>query len=141
MDLHQIIDDVWKQGITVMEKFVALAVVAGVVAYALYSVAVMAGMDWSLTETYYELINRVLAIIIGLELVRMLVSHSIASVLELLAFVIARKMLKPDLGSVDIMAGVLAFVALMAARHFFTESAFLEDERKKASASKEHSHS
>jgi hypothetical protein len=141
MDLHQFIDDAWKNAITIMEKFVALAVIAGVLAYALYSVAVMAGMDWSVTETYYELINRVLAIIIGLELVRMLVSHSIASVLELLAFVIARKMLKPDLDSFDIMAGVLAFVALMAARHFFTESGFLEDERKKASAPKGHTHS
>lgn len=141
MDLHQLIDDAWKKVITFMEKLVALAVIGGVLAYSVYSVAVMAGMDWSVTETYYELINRVLAIIIGLELVRMLVSHSIASVLELLAFVIARKMLKPDLDSIDIMAGVLAFVALMAARHFFTESAFLEDERKKASAPKGHTHS
>lgn len=130
MDLHQLIDDVWKKAITFMEKLVALAVIAGVIAYSLYSVGVMAGMDWSVTETYYELINRVLAVIIGLELVRMLVSHSIASVLELLAFVIARKMLKPDLGSVDIMAGVLAFVALMAARHFFTESGFLEEDER-----------
>ncbi len=125
--MHQFIDDAWKNTITIMEKFVALAVIVGVLAYALYSVAVMANMDWSVTTTYYELINRVLAVIIGLELVRMLVSHSIASVLELLAFVIARKMLKPDLDSVDVMAGVLAFVALMAARHYFTESGFLED--------------
>ena len=127
MHLHQFIDDAWKNTITIMEKFVALAVIVGVLAYALYSVAVMADMDWSVTTTYYELINRVLAVIIGLELVRMLVSHSIASVLELLAFVIARKMLKPDLDSVDVMAGVLAFVALMAARHYFTESGFLEE--------------
>lgn len=130
MDLHQLIDDAWEKAITFMEKLVALAVIAGVLAYSVYSVAVMAGMDWSVTETYYELINRVLAIIIGLELVRMLVSHSIASVLELLAFVIARKMLKPDLDSIDIMAGVLAFVALMAARHFFTESGFLEEDER-----------
>lgn len=127
MDFHLLFDGVWKKGITILEKLVAVAVVLGVVGYAVQSAAVMAAMDWSVTETYYELINRVLAIIIGLELVRMLVSHSIASVLELLAFVIARKMLKPDLGSIDIMAGVLAFVALMAARHFFTESGFLEE--------------
>lgn len=118
-----------------MEKIVALAVVVAVVAYACSSVVVLVAMDWAVTETYYEVINRVLAVIIGLELVRMLISHSIASVLELLAFVIARKMLKPDLGSVDIMAGVLAFVALMAARHFFTESAFLEESPKQDSAS------
>lgn len=130
MTLHQLIDNVWKKSISVMEKLVGVAVVLGVIAYASSSIDVLVVMDWADTETYYEVINRVLAIIIGLELVRMLVSHSIASVLELLAFVIARKMLKPDLGSVDIMAGVLAFVALMAARHFFTESGFLEDTRK-----------
>jgi len=39
----------------------------------------------------------VLLLVIGLELVRMLVTHSLSAVLELLAFVIARKMLKPDL--------------------------------------------
>jgi len=114
-------------GITVLEKIVAFAVVIGVLVYAAHSAETLAAMDWSVTETYYELINRVLAIIIGLELVRMLISHSIAAVLELLAFVIARKMLKPDLESFDIMAGVLAFVALMAARHYFTESGFLEE--------------
>lgn len=125
--MHQYIDLMWKRGITVLEKFVALAVVIGVLVYAGQSVMVLLAMDWAITETYYELINRVLAVIIGLELVRMLVSHSIAAVLELLAFVIARKMLKPDLESLDIMAGVLAFVALMAARHFFTESGFLDE--------------
>lgn len=131
MDLYLRIDQLWKSVITVLEKVVALMVVIGVAVYAAESTMVLVGMDWSLTETYYELINRVLAIIIGLELVRMLISHSIAAVLELLAFVIARKMLKPDLGSIDIMAGVLAFVALMAARHFFTESGFLEETSKR----------
>lgn len=130
MDLHHQIDRLWKLSITVLEKFVALAVVIGVIIYALHSASTLAGMDWSITDTYYELINRVLAIIIGLELVRMLISHSIAAVLELLAFVIARKMLKPDLEALDVMAGVLAFVALMAARHFFTESGFLEDKER-----------
>ncbi len=129
MTMHLRIDNAWKMAITVMEKLIAFAVIVGVITYAVQSIDVLMQMDWSITDTYNEAINRVLAIIIGLELVRMLVSHSIAAVLELLAFVIARKMLKPDLGSIDIMAGVLAFVALMAARHFFTESAFLEDDQ------------
>lgn len=130
MDMHDRIDRLWKVGITVLEKFVAFAVLVGVIAYAIHSVLALSSMDWAVTDTYYDLINRVLAVIIGLELIRMLVSHSIAAVLELLAFVIARKMLKPDLDSIDVAAGVLAFVALMAARHFFTESQFLDDERR-----------
>lgn len=126
-DLHDKIDSIWKVSIIFLEKIVALAVIIGVGLYAGGSIVAVTDMDWAMTDTYYELINRVLAIIVGLELVRMLISHSIAAVLELLAFIIARKMLKPDLESIDIMAGVLAFVALMAARHFFTESGFLED--------------
>lgn len=129
--LHERIDHLWKVSITFFEKIVALAVIVGVVIYSTQSIIALTGMDWVATETYYELINRVLAIIVGLELVRMLISHSIAAVLELLAFIIARKMLKPDLESIDIMAGVLAFVALMAARHFFTESGFLDEEHDK----------
>jgi hypothetical protein len=128
MNMHQRIDRLWKKGITLLEKIVAVAVIIGVIVYGVQSAVVLTGLDWAVTETFYELIHRVLAVIIGLELVRMLVSHSIASVLELLAFVIARKMLKPDLESLDVMLGVLAFVSLMAARHYFTETRFLESQ-------------
>jgi len=126
LKMYRHIDRLWGQCIMVLEKIVAMVVIIGVFYYGTGSVGVFIGMNWSDTATFYELINRVLAVIIGLELVRMLVSHSIASVLELLAFVIARKMLKPDLLSLDVALGVLAFVSLMAAKHFFTETQFLE---------------
>jgi hypothetical protein len=128
MRSHKPIHEFWKIGITYLERIVAVGVIIGVLVYALKSFETLTTMDWNLTETYSELINRVLAIIIGLELVRMLVSHTISAVLELLAFVIARKVLKPELESVDVMLGVLAFVALMAARHYFTEAQFLEEQ-------------
>jgi hypothetical protein len=38
--------------------------------------------------------------------------------LELVAFVIARKLLKPDLTALDILLSVSAFVGLLAARRF-----------------------
>jgi hypothetical protein len=40
------------------------------------------------------------------------------AVLELLAFVVARKILKPELATIDILLGVAAFAGL-AARRFF----------------------
>jgi len=76
-------------------------------------------MDWRQTETFYELIYRVLLLVIGMELVRILVTHNLRAILELLAFVVARKMLKPDLLVLDIFFSVLAFVALLAANHFW----------------------
>jgi hypothetical protein len=100
------------------ERILAVAVMLGVVVFALGSIRVMASMDWRETDTFYDLIYRVLLLVIGLELARTLVTHDLMAVLELLAFVIARKMLKPDLEALDIVLGVVGFVALLAARRY-----------------------
>jgi hypothetical protein len=105
-----------------LEVILALAVLVGVGAYAVGSTQVLIGADWTTSESFYELIYRVLLLVIGVELVRMLVVHDLLAVLELLAFVIARKMLKPDLVSVDILLVVTAFVALMWARRYIAPS-------------------
>ena len=100
------------------ERALALVVMVGVVVFAIGSIRILGGLDWRETETFYELIYRVLLLVIGLELARTLVTHELMAVLELLAFVIARKMLKPDLEALDIVLGVAAFVALMVARRY-----------------------
>ena len=51
-------------------------------------------------------------------MIRTPVTHDLMAVLELLAFVVARKMLKPELATVDIILGVAAFAGLLAARRF-----------------------
>lgn len=109
----------WHKSIAFVEKILALIVILGACGYAAGSIHALMGMDWTSNEAFYQFIYRVLLLIIGLELARMLVTHSISAVLELLSFVIARKMLKPDLTSIDIILSVLAFVALAAARHYF----------------------
>ncbi|MBI5804458.1 hypothetical protein HZA73_00265 [candidate division TA06 bacterium] len=101
-----------------MERGLALAMLAGVLLAAVNGGITMSQMDWTAKETFYELIYRVLLLVIGLELVRMLVTHSLSAVLELLAFVIARKMLKPDLTSLDIILSVIAFVVLLGGRRY-----------------------
>ncbi|MEN4012737.1 MAG: hypothetical protein AB1453_11200 [Chloroflexota bacterium] len=105
------------------ERLLALGVLIGVIAYSVYSGVVFTTMDWTLTDSFYELIYRVLLLVIGLELVRMLVVHDLMAILELLAFVIARKMLKPDIVAVDIVLAVTAFVALLAARRYLIVAA------------------
>jgi|GEM_PF-725032 len=101
-----------------LEKILAVAILVSVIVAAVNGGMHLAGMDWTDKDTFYELIYRVLLLVIGLELVRMLITHSLAAVLELLAFVIARKMLKPDLTSIDIILSVMAFVALLAGRKY-----------------------
>ena len=101
-----------------LERALAAAILVAVVAFAFSSASVLVGMDWRNTETFYEMIYRVLILVIGVELIRTLVTHDLGAVLELVAFVIARKLLKPDLTALDILLSVLAFVALLAARRF-----------------------
>jgi hypothetical protein len=101
-----------------LERALALAMLVGVMIAAVNGGITMSQMDWTSKETFYELIYRVLLLVIGLELVRMLVTHSLAAVLELLAFVIARKMLKPDLTALDIILSVIAFVVLLGGRRY-----------------------
>jgi hypothetical protein len=105
--------------IKVVERILALIVIVGVIAYSIWSVEVLANMNWHTHEVLYELIYRVLLVTIGLELARMLITHSFLAILELLAFVIARKMLKPDLDTLDVFLGTLAFVTLLGANRYF----------------------
>ena len=81
---------------TALERILAFGILLGLVAFSLKSVTALMDMDWGRTETFYELIYRILLLVIGVELIRTLLTHDLMAILELLAFVVARKMLKPD---------------------------------------------
>lgn len=110
---------VYKTIATWFERLLALVILGGVVVFAWASAPTLASMDWRLAETFYELVYRVLLVVIAIELARTLVTHDLRAILELLAFVVARKMLKPDVSVLDILLCVLAFVALLAANHWW----------------------
>ena len=101
-----------------LEISLAIMVIFGVIAAAIGSFQELIQLNWKLEKSFDELIHRVLLVVIGLELVRMLVVHSLSAVLNLLAFVIARKLLKPNIESTDLIMSVAAFVALMAAHRY-----------------------
>lgn len=102
-----------------LERLLAVAIVAGIIAYSVESAAQLLSMDWGNSETYYDLVYRVLLAVIGVELARTLLTHDLGAILELLAFVVARKTLKPNVDAFDIFLCALAFVALLAARYYF----------------------
>jgi hypothetical protein len=58
---------------------------------------------------------------IGLEIVRTLISHELSSLVNLLSFVIARRMLEPQTAFWEIPLGVAAFAALMATRRYLMD--------------------
>jgi hypothetical protein len=76
---------------TGLERLLAFGILLGVVAFAYESIFALIQLDWSTTETFYELIYRALLLVISVELIRTLVTHDLMAVLELLAFVVARK--------------------------------------------------
>ena len=114
---------------TALERLLAFAILLGVIAFAFGSVSALIVMDWQSTETFYELIYRTLLLVIGVELIRTLLTHDLFAILELFAFVVARKMLKPELPTLDILLGVAAFVVFLAARRFLLPP--LADEKAK----------
>ncbi|MBP9759444.1 hypothetical protein KBD45_07155 [Candidatus Dojkabacteria bacterium] len=111
-------NEIISKTVKLIERLLALIIILSVIFYALNSFTYMYSADWQTKEVFYEIIYRALLITIGLELARMLVTHNFLSILELLAFVVARKMLKPELSSIDVLLGVLSFVILLIANRF-----------------------
>ncbi|HMP89227.1 MAG TPA: hypothetical protein PJ991_03450 [Kiritimatiellia bacterium] len=110
-----------RKSATAFERLLAVAIIIGVVIFGIVSILVLVDMDWRDSDTFYEMIYRVLLMVIAAELARLLVTHDLNAILELLAFVVARKMLKPDITSVDILLSVLAFSGLLAAKRFLLD--------------------
>lgn len=106
-----------------VERALAVIVLLGVLAFGVKTVVAAFGWDWSSNQTFYELIYRILLAVIAVEVARTLVTHDLQAILELLAFVVARKMLRPDVNPLEIVASVGAFIGLLAARRYFLPGA------------------
>lgn len=108
------------KGIQIFEHFFAILVLLAVILSVFSSVRIFIQFDWSNNKSFYDLIYRVLLLVIGLELARLLITHNLQAVLELIAFVIARKTLKPDITSLDILLIVASFFLLIFSRVFIS---------------------
>lgn len=102
--------------IQIFEYFFAVILLFVVLIAIISSVGIFAQSDWSLNQTFYDLIYRILLLVIGLELARLLITHNLQSVIELIAFVIARKTLKPDVSSSEILLISIAIFLLILSR-------------------------
>lgn len=107
-----------KKTVKIMETVLAVFVLVGVIMYLIGTIGSFATADWGDNKVFYDLIYEALLITIGLELARMLVTHDYRSILELLAFVVARKMLKPEITTIDIVLGIVSFVGILLAKKF-----------------------
>lgn len=103
------------------ERLVAFALLLGVGCFFLATVRIALHLDWGSMASLHEVGQRVLLITIGMELVRTLISHELASLVNLMSFVIARRMLEPQTAFWEIPLGVASFAALMATRRYLLQ--------------------
>lgn len=95
-----------------LESGLSIIVLIGVVIYFANSLGTLTGLDWSSIDTFYFFVNYILALVVGIELAKLMITHDVFAITNLLTFVVARKMLKPDLGANEILWGVLSFSIL-----------------------------
>lgn len=102
-----------------IELFLALVVIIGVFASFVNQVPLFLQADWSLDSTFINFMEMILHLAVGVELARLLVSYNINTVIELLVFVIARKILLFDESAISLVFLVFATILLFAGRYFF----------------------
>ena len=67
----------------------------------------------------HHVIQSILLVAIAGELGLLLLFHRAGAAIEVIIFVVARKMVTPDISGVELLLGTAALVGLVAARHFF----------------------
>jgi hypothetical protein len=78
---------------------------------------------WRPSGNEYDILHRViqsiLLVAIAGELGLLLLFHRAGAAIEVIIFVVARKMVSPDISGVELLLGTASLVALVAARHYF----------------------
>lgn len=69
-------------------------------------------------EVLQGLLAHILLLVVGLELALMLIGHSVANVLEVILYAIARKMLISSTNTFDILLGVVSLAIIFAVDKF-----------------------
>lgn len=111
-----------------LETLLGIAVILGIILSAVdilryYKIIVTAPP----IETYgimQQFLGHILTLVIGLELVIMLVKHTPSSVIEVLLYAIARKMIIDSKTMMDIVLGIIALIGLFAINKFFKPGQF-----------------
>lgn len=106
-----------------LEVYVAVIILAGIIIMSLkltkdlfYMLVSFSGLPS--TQQFTEFLGDALKLVIGIEFVKMLAKHTPESVIEVLMFAIARKMIVESSNSLDIIAGVLSITILFFIRKY-----------------------
>lgn len=112
------------KGVIVLEVLLAAFIVVGVLIGSIdlfrYFRLIYTTPPLETFSLFRAFLGHALLLVIGLELVVMLVKHTPASVIEVLLFATARKMIVESNSMVDILLGIISIGALFAVNKFFS---------------------
>lgn len=78
-------------------------------------------------DALYKIIQNILLVAIASELALLLLFHRTSAAIEVLIFVIARKMVTPGLSSFELLVGTAAFAALIVVRFYYLNGGRKDD--------------
>lgn len=102
----------------VLALFIIVSIVIGMVDLIRYIVLIFKTNPIDTYELLQKFLGHVLLMVVGIELVVMLVYHSPSSVIEVLLYAIARKILIGNDGMLDFLLGIVAIAAIFAIRKY-----------------------
>ena len=119
MILYSQMKEYFQKFIKVFEILLAALVLLAVIYFGFSSIGGFLGKDWSNIAIFYQFISYILLLLVGVELIRLIVLHSITTVLELMILIVARKMLSPDLDSLGLLYNVVALAILVGINYVY----------------------
>lgn len=111
----------------ILALFIIVATIVGMVDLARYLGLIFKTNAIETYMVFQKFLGHVLLLVVGVELVIMLLSHSTSSVLEVMLYAIARKLLIYSDTTLDIAIGIVAIAMIFAIRKYlFTKEIKLE---------------
>jgi hypothetical protein len=102
----------------ILAMFIIISVIIGMIDLVKYFGLIFTTNPIDTYEVFQKFLGHVLLMVVGVELVVMLVYHSPSSVIEVLLYAVARKLLIGNQGMIDFMIGIAAIAAIFAIRKF-----------------------
>ena len=110
-----------------LEMFISLLLIVVIIFLSVKLVINIFDINFMLSneDVFTYFMENAMSLAVGVELIKMLCKHSASTVVEVLLFAVARQIIVSHSSVVNMVAGVLCIVALLATRKFL----FLPDDK------------
>lgn len=110
-----------------LEMFISLLLIVVIIFLSVKLVINIFDINFMLSneDVFTYFMENAMSLAVGVELIKMLCKHSASTVVEVLLFAIARQIIVSHSSVINMVAGVLCIVALLATRKFL----FLADDK------------